>query len=406
MKLKEARSIQRLHIFKSDEMDFQFLRALAWISERGAEFGECLSAASRIKNDDPNSWSDAFCQLAEDVSILGQDALSNNNLVNARDCFLRSTNYFRAAEYFISPKETRFQEMWEKSRIAFQAACRLMDCQATAILIPFENKEMPGYFFRPYTSQNLRPTLIIHGGTDSSGEELYFFVAADAVRHGYNAVVFEGPGHRGCVHLNSTLIERPDFEAPTKSVIDFVIQDPDVDPERLALIGFSFGGYRCARAVAFEHRIRAVVLDAPIRDHYRFVNALFGGLLSRIPSSWLDRIVNLKVRQSSMFRVFIEYVLWKQGFEKVSELVEDEKNYTLEGLESQITCPVLALVGEGEGKESLAQARKFIENISSTEKTLHLFTIQEGGDAHCQINNNTLRNQVTFDWLNRVLRIP
>ena len=39
-----------------------------------------------------------------------------------------------------------------------------------------------------------RPTLIAHGGFDSTLEELYTFAAASALERGYNCLTFEGPG--------------------------------------------------------------------------------------------------------------------------------------------------------------------------------------------------------------------
>ena len=80
--------------------------------------------------------------------------------------------------------DAEFHDLWAKSRATFQSACTLMDCYAESILIPFEGKGMPGYFFRSKGAPGKRPTLMIHGGADTSGEELYFWCGAAAVRRG------------------------------------------------------------------------------------------------------------------------------------------------------------------------------------------------------------------------------
>ena len=40
----------------------------------------------------------------------------------------------------------------------------------------------------------------------------------------------------------------------------------DIDPDRIALYGLSFGGYLAPRAVAFEHRIHACIANGGIYD--------------------------------------------------------------------------------------------------------------------------------------------
>jgi len=404
LEMQEVRSIQKLRVFRNAEMNFQFVRVLSCMSEEGAEIGECLAAASTIHSGDPASWVDSFRQLGEKIVTLGQAASSKGQMIDARESYLRASNYFRAAEYFSSPREDRFQDLWNRSRAAFQSACPLLDCRAEPILIPFEGAGLPGYFLQPSLPAWRRPTLMIHGGADTSGEELFFWCGAAAVRRGYNALIFEGPGTRGAVHLHPELVERPDFEIPAKVAVDYALTLPEVDRDRLALIGFSAGGYRCARAAAFDRRIQALVLSAPMRDIRQLVNAAFSNLLSGIPAGLVDTAARLMMRRDPMLRVFLEYALWKNGFQKVSDLLESTKAYTLEGLEQNITCPVLALVGEGEGTQSLLQARQFYKNVASHEKLLRIFTAREGADDHCQINNHTLRNQVGFDWLDGFFR--
>ncbi|CAG8889893.1 unnamed protein product [Penicillium egyptiacum] len=43
-------------LFKSPFFDFEFLRLLAMAPHEGAEIGEALEAASKIKDQDPESW--------------------------------------------------------------------------------------------------------------------------------------------------------------------------------------------------------------------------------------------------------------------------------------------------------------------------------------------------------------
>ena len=65
-----------------------------------------------------------------------------------------------------------------------------------------------------------------------------------------------------------------------------------------------------------------------------------------------------------------------------------------------ITCPALALIGKEEGAELVNQAKEFYEGISSENKKLYMFTMENDGTSdHCQIDNRSQGNSVMFDWL-------
>jgi dipeptidyl aminopeptidase/acylaminoacyl peptidase len=53
-----------------------------------------------------------------------------------------------------------------------------------------------------------------------------------------------------------------------------------IDPERVALMGISMGGYLAARAVAFEPRISACVLYNGVYDGYDSIRSEFPPELS------------------------------------------------------------------------------------------------------------------------------
>ena len=69
--------------------------------------------------------------------------------------------------------------------------------------------------------------------------------------------MFEGPGQWSALQMNPGLVMRPDFEVPTKAVIDYIFQREDVDQDRLALYGPSLGSLLVTRVAAHEKRVRA-----------------------------------------------------------------------------------------------------------------------------------------------------
>jgi hypothetical protein len=85
----------------------------------------------------------------------------------------------------------------------------------------------------------------------------------------------------------------------------------------------------------------------------------------------------------------------------LAAFLDNISHYTLAGLEGKITCPLLSIGGEGEGPSANAAAHEFYEKLTCP-KTERVVTSAEGGEAHCQINNPSLKHQIEFDWLDEV----
>lgn len=123
---------------------------------------------------------------------------------------------------------------------------------------------LPGYFLSGGPGK--RPLLLAIGGLDSTGGEVVQWMGRAAAARGWHCLVFEGPGQRGALHLNPGLVFRPDYEVPVRAVVDYALSRPDVDEDRLALIGYSLGGGLAPRAAAFEPRIKAYIANSLLVD--------------------------------------------------------------------------------------------------------------------------------------------
>jgi hypothetical protein len=64
--------------------------------------------------------------------------------------------------------------------------------------------------------------------------------ARAGVERGWNVLAFDGPGQYGPIH-RERLPFRPDWEKVVTPVVDFALTLPGVDPEKIALMGVSFG---------------------------------------------------------------------------------------------------------------------------------------------------------------------
>lgn len=391
------RSKQKIH-FKNEDMDFYFAWILSHQSEGGSAFGECFYAASHVKDGDPESWYTAWAEIARRVESQATHALEKGHRVSAREAYLRAFTYYQSAAIFIRPRDQRLREAWQKAQWCFRQAAAHFSPTIEPIQIPFEGKSLPGYFLRGNDGDRKMPTLIMIGGGETCAEELYFWVGPAGVRRGYHVLLVDLPGQGGTPF--DGLFFRPDSEVPIKAVVDYALTRSEVDADHLGLFGISGGGYMVTRAVTFEKRIKACIASAPIIDFYRLATAEIPPVFQKAPAFLGDAVVKLAGLQSPLPVVAIEKLCWQAGVSKVSEALEMARQARVERV-NEISCPVLCMVGEGESEEQIAQAREFF-NALKTPKELRVFTPADGADAHCQINNLSLMQQVVFDWLDEV----
>lgn len=270
-------------VFQDPTFSLQLLRVLNEIYYKGADIGECFSTAYRIREGDFESWHQEWLKTAKRIHKYAEDCLAAGHKISARDAYLRASNYYRVAEFLlIDPEDPRIQTTWGSSKECFSKACRLFSPEFEPIEIPYEGTTVPGYFYRAsevrggnekgkdngngVNASRPRPTLIVHGGFDSTLEELYTSAAAPALERGYNCLTFEGPGQGGVIRKQK-IPYRYDWEKVVTPVVDYALTRPkEIDSTRIALMGISMGGYLAARAAAFEHRIAAYILNDGVFD--------------------------------------------------------------------------------------------------------------------------------------------
>lgn len=400
-------SSQRIGAFKSRHFDNQFMRTLSFAIYGGSTIGECYYVASKIGQDSFQDWVREWRAMAERVEDAARRSLEDGHLVSAREAFLRACEYYRASEFhvFYGDDPKRYQ-IWRKSRDAFIEYGKLSEYVVEPLEIPFEGQQLPGYFIKPDESNKKRPTLIVFGGGDSSGEESFFYIGKAAVDRGYNVLQIEGPGQRGTVHLNPGSVFRPDYEVPVKRIIDYVLDREEADPERLALYGLSYGGYIVLRGAVFDKRVKACIANPGFLDMYAFFRKGLPTFTHKWSTQNAAKIWKLSTKFWKLGEFAENQFKMIYGVTTVLEILETLKKYNNRGLEHEITCPLLLLAGEGEGAELMNQQRELLANVGSPVKNLHIFKEAEGADAHCITNNLMVHNQVVFDWLDTLFLSP
>jgi hypothetical protein len=167
-----------------------------------------------------------------------------------------------------TPVDPRLVACQRSQADAFRRGAALMARPPQVVSIPYEDASLPGYLFLAGDDDTLRPAVILNGGYDGTAEELYFANGAAALARGYHVLVFDGPG-QGAALLEQGMVLRPDWENVVTPVFDYLAAQPGVDSRRIALIGWSLGGYLAPGPRAASTGSRRASLTATRSAHGR-----------------------------------------------------------------------------------------------------------------------------------------
>ncbi len=395
-------------LFDDESFSFEALRAAGYAARGGADLGEVLVACANIPDGDEEAWCREWGALADRIRDTGLAALAAGHRVSARDALLRASNYYRTAEFFRRADPDNDHEsarLARLSRESFAAAAELLDVPARRVAIPYESTSLPGYLFLADDSWAPRPTLVYHGGFDSTLEESYLAIALGGLERGYTVLAFDGPGQATARRLQG-LVFRPDWEKVVTPVIDYAAALPEVDEHRMVLMGTSFGGYLAARAAAFEHRIAALVLNDGLFD---FGGAVLRGLPAALPAlieAGRDAEAEAVMAQTATHSAYLRWAAgnsrWTFGATSAVQALREMRAYTMAGIADRITCPTLVL--DPDNDQFFRGEPRRIFDALRCPKELITFTAAEGAGEHCQEGAGLLTEQRVFDRLDALLR--
>lgn len=394
-------------LFDDESFSFETLRTAGFANYGGADLGEVIVTARAIPEGDEAAWLKQWEATADRVARIGENALAAGHRVSAREAFLRASNYYRTAEFFkrAAPVgDADVARLSGRSTQTFIQAAQLLDTPFEIVEIPYEGTTLPGYLFLADSTGEPRPTVIYNNGFDSTQEESYVAIGAAALRRGYNVLAFDGPG-QGAAIRGARLPFRHDWEHVITPVIDFALTRPEVDPARIALFGYSLGGYLVARAAAFDHRPAAIILDDGILDFH----AAFEHMLPPFLLDWIgarkdaeaDAVLRMLMLAKTGARWAMQNGMWTFGTSSPSEFVRLTRRYTLAGVAGDIRAATLVL--DAENDQFLKGQPQAIHAALNAPKALVTLTEAEGAGEHCHMGAMYRAHQTIFDWLDDTL---
>jgi predicted alpha/beta-fold hydrolase len=383
-------------LFQDELLDQLGTFPLGYIPYGGADFGEVAAVAKIVGDGDADAFYAAWIGAADRLAARGAEALLAGCRASARDLYLRAACFYGTSyrPLFGEPVDPRLRAAFRKQMAAFEQGLSLLDFPAEALRISFEGATMPGYLLRAQHASrgDVRPLLICTNGYDGTLTDMFFASAVAAMQRGYHCLIFDGPG-QGEMLVEQRVRLRPDWENVIAPVVDAALALPGVDPARIALTGWSLGGYLAARAATGESRLAACIADPGLWS------MLAPFKTAEVDDRVVERLEAMMV-QSPRTRWGVEQRgFWVHGVDSVRDYLQALVPYTLENRAQRIVAPTLLTLAE---EDPLGASAPALYDALTCPKKLVTFYATEGAGMHCEQMNRSLLNRVTFDWLDEV----
>ena len=336
----------------------------------------------KAREGEPHAWWEEWCAMGSRLERKADEEHALGHALTAASYYLRAGMYHFTGERFIVPGEQK-REVGRKA----------IELQTKGILgrypnvekveVPYEGKSLPAFFMKAPGVSGRAPTVVLFDGLDNCKEMSVLFAGLEFARHGMHTLAIDGPGQGESMRLRG-INTRYDYEVAGTAAYNYVVERPEVDPKRVTVMGYSFGGYYAPRICAFEKRYAACVA--------------FGAMHWNM-EEWVDTIRQTARSDAKKSAQSHFQVPWVFGARDLDHAVEMAKQFNLHDVAKQIECAFLVAHGENDRIVPLDSARKLFEAVGSKRKTFKIFKAEEGGAEHVQVDNRQVGVDYIADWI-------
>jgi hypothetical protein len=260
-------SISISGFFSDPGFDFVTRSMIGYAAQGVMDVGQVFATIARVKDGDADSWYAAWRQTAEKLHGQAKASLAAGHIATAHRQFLAASEGYAQAVAFLDGQtdKTTFKPTFTLQTECWEAFIDTSAGRIERIAVPYEQDSLPGFLFRPDSSGAKRPTIVMTNGSEGSKSGLWAWGVSSTLARGWNAFIYDGPGQQNMLFDKGHPF-RPDWEAVLTPIVDTLVARGDVDGSALFAYGCSQAGYWVTRALAFEHRFVAALVDPGVMD--------------------------------------------------------------------------------------------------------------------------------------------
>jgi dienelactone hydrolase len=309
------------NIIQANGMDWDQPRSVYLSAPSGAlANGDFAAVRARIKK-----YADAapaFEQQARRREAVAREAEAAGNTITARENYYIAAIHWGAAQWPIDEADEQNLEYNKRKRECYLKYSRVADHKIDEVWIPLGDKKMPAWLHLPYGYAGGRvPAVVSVPGMDSLKEISVSLYGDRFLSRGIAVLAIDGPGQYEAP-LVGLYVSMANWMQTGKVSVDYLASRPEIDADKIGIVGSSFGSFFSTIAAANEPRIKAVAVSATCLEP--------GG-----HTIFEEASPTFKMRF-----MFMSNILEEKAFD------EFRKTLTWEGHAEKISVPYLCLAGE------------------------------------------------------------
>lgn len=359
----------------------------------GAEIGEVNRIGLRLKKSvgDDDAWFREWTREARIVEDRGRARMAEGFTTSGAQYLQRASTYYHVGERFLQPKSQQGLEAYKRGVDCLRdAAKHIKRPRLEHVEIPYAGTTLPAIYVHaePANGGGKAPAMVFFDGLDVTKEIQYLKGVADLAARGIACLIVDGPGNGEAIRFRKLYL-RPDTEHYATPCFEWLAARPEIDAKRIGVMAISLGGYYAPRAAAYEQRFACCIAWGAQWDYQKI---------------WRERFERLAQAITPSLSVASQHISWVLNASSQEEALRKLEPFKLDGVVQKITCPFLMLHGEGDEQIPLPEAQKCFDAVGSRQKTMKIFTREEGGYHHCQIDNQSICSAYMWDWLEQALQ--
>ncbi|HEU5020043.1 MAG TPA: alpha/beta hydrolase [Pseudolabrys sp.] len=359
----------------------------------GAEIGEVNRIGLRLKGrvGDDDAWFREWAREARKVEDRGRERIAEGFAISGGQYLQRASAYYHVGERFLQPKSKEGLDAYARGVQCLKDAAKTMKRpRLEHVEIPYGDTSLPAIYVHaePANRGGKVPAVVFFDGLDVTKEIQYFKGVRDLAARGIACLIVDGPGNGESIRFRNLYL-RHDTEHYATPVYEYLASRPEVEPKRIGVMAISLGGYYAPRAAAFEPRYACCIAWGAQWDYQKI---------------WRDRFDRLARAETPSLSVASQHIAWVLNAGSQEDVLDRLSPFKLDGVVQKIACPFLMLHGEGDEQVALGEAQKCFDAVGSKSKVMKVFTREEGGYHHCQIDNQSICAAYMWDWLEQVLK--
>ena len=245
----------------------------------------------------------------------------------------------------------------------------------------FDGVEIPGILYKPHqaSAEGKVPALVwVHGGPGGQARIRYSGLLQYLVNHGYAVYAINNRGSSGYGKTFYKMDDRKHGEGDLDDCVaskDMLIETGYVDPDRIGILGGSYGGYMVLAALAFRPQEFAVGVN------------LFG------VSNWLRTLQSIPPWWES-FKKALEVEMGdfedEEYLKEISPLFHAEK----------IVKPLIVLQGANDPRVLQVESDEIVEKVRANGVPVEYIIFEDEGHGFMKKENREEGYRAILDFLN------